>query len=32
MAVTRRLGAGAATIGLRFLGHILVAGADWKRL
>ena len=32
MAVTRRLGAGAATIGLRFLGHILVAGSEWMRL
>lgn len=30
--ITRRLSAAAATIGLRFLGHILVAGAEWRRL
>ncbi len=31
-SLTRRLGAGAATLGVRFLGHVLVAGAEWRRL
>ena len=30
--LTRRLDQAAATIGLRFLGHILVAGGEWRPL
>jgi DNA repair protein RadC len=32
IAVTRRLDQAAATIGVRFLGHILVAGEGWVQL
>jgi DNA repair protein RadC len=32
VATTRRLDQAAATIGVRFLGHILVAGDDWMAL
>jgi DNA repair protein RadC len=30
--LTRRLDQSAATLGLRFLGHILVAGDSWTAL
>ncbi len=32
LVLTRRLDQAAATIGMRFLGHILVAGGDWTAL